>query len=58
MLKHNIQKIYVDKDWVVEQYMMLEKNREWDAMETCEDELVASLELELYAGDRGVPVDG
>jgi hypothetical protein len=47
MLKHNIQKIYVDKDWVVEQYMTLEKNKEWDALETCEDELVASLELEL-----------
>jgi hypothetical protein len=27
MLKHNIQKIYVDKDWVVEQYMTLEKNK-------------------------------
>jgi hypothetical protein len=57
MLKHNIQKIYVDKDWVVEQYMTLEKNKEWDALETCKDELVASLELELYAGYRGVPVD-
>jgi hypothetical protein len=57
MLKHNIQKIYVDEDWVVEQYMTLEKNKEWDALETCEDELVASFELELYAGNRGVPVD-
>jgi hypothetical protein len=38
MLKHNIQKIYVDKDWVVEQYMTLEKNKEWDAMETREDD--------------------
>jgi hypothetical protein len=28
MLKHNIQKIYVDKDWVVEQYMTLEKNKD------------------------------
>jgi hypothetical protein len=37
--------------------MTLEKNKEWDALETREDELVASLELELYAGDRGVPVD-
>jgi hypothetical protein len=56
MLKHNIQKIYVDEDWVVEQYMTLEKNKGWDAMEARDDELVASLELELYADDRGVPV--
>jgi hypothetical protein len=26
-------------------------------MESCEDELVASLELELYADDRGVAVE-
>jgi hypothetical protein len=37
--------------------MTLEKNKEWDALETCQDELVASLELELYAGNCGVPVD-
>jgi hypothetical protein len=57
MLKHNIQKIFVDEDWVVQQYLKMEQNKNWDALETAEDELVASLELELYADDRGVPVE-
>ena len=57
MLKQNIQKIYVDEDWVVQQYMHMEKNKSWDTTQTQEDELVAELELELYAGDHGVTVE-
>jgi hAT family C-terminal dimerisation region len=57
MLKLNIQKIYVDEEWVVQQYMHMEKNKAWDAMEAQEDALVAELELEDYAGDRGVTVE-
>jgi hypothetical protein len=57
LLKHNIQKIYVDGDWVVQQYLQMEQKKEWDAMESRKDELVASLELELYADDRGVAVE-
>jgi hypothetical protein len=47
----------VDEDWVVQQYLKMEQNKNWDALETAEDELVASLELELYADDRCVPVE-
>jgi hypothetical protein len=57
MLKLNIQKIYVDEEWVVQQYMHMEKNKAWDAMEAQEDALVAELELEDYADDRGVTVE-
>jgi hypothetical protein len=32
----------------------MEKSKEWDAMDTQDNELVAALELELYAGDCGV----
>jgi hypothetical protein len=32
--------------------MHTEKNKSWDTMEMKEDELVAELELELYAGNR------
>jgi hypothetical protein len=36
----------------------MEKSKECDAMDTQDDELVAALEqLELYAGDCGVPVE-
>jgi hypothetical protein len=35
----------------------MEKSKEWDAMDTQDDELVAALELELYAGDCGIPVE-
>jgi hAT family C-terminal dimerisation region len=57
MLKLNMQRIYIDEDWVVQQYQRMEKSKEWDAMDTQDDELVAALELELYAGDCGVPVE-
>jgi hypothetical protein len=57
MLKLNMQQIYIDEDWVVQQYQRMEKSKEWDAMDTQDDELVAAFELELYAGDCGVPVE-
>jgi hypothetical protein len=57
MLKLNIQQMYIDKDWVVQHYLKMEKSKEWDATDTQSDELVAALELELYADDRGVPVE-
>jgi hypothetical protein len=53
----NTQKIYIDEEWVVQEYMKQEKNDSWDAAETQQDELVALLELELYAEDGGVRVN-
>jgi hypothetical protein len=57
MLKLNIQRMYIDEDWVVQQYLKMEKSKEWDATDTQSDELVAALELELYADDCGIPVE-
>jgi hypothetical protein len=57
MLKRNMQQIYVDEDWVVEQYMALEKSKGWDAMDTHNDQLVVALERELHADELGVSVD-
>jgi hypothetical protein len=37
--------------------MPMEKNKSWDTMQTKDDELVAELELELYAGNCGVTVE-
>jgi hypothetical protein len=57
MLKLNMQNIYIDEDWVVQQYLNMERNKEWDEMETMNDEKVPELELLWYADDRGIPVD-
>jgi hypothetical protein len=57
MLKLNMRNIYIDEDWVVQQYLNMERNIEWDEMETMNDEKVAELELLWYADDRGIPVD-
>jgi hypothetical protein len=51
MLKLNIQQMYINEDWVVQQYLKMEKSKEWDATDTQSDELVAALELALYADD-------
>jgi hypothetical protein len=57
MLKLNMRNIYINEDWVAQQYLNMERNKEWDEMETMNDEKVAELELLWYADDRGIPVD-
>jgi hypothetical protein len=57
MLKRNMQQIYINEDWVVEQYQHMEKTKGWESMETQNDQLVGDLEAELYAEDFGVPVE-
>jgi hAT family C-terminal dimerisation region len=56
MLKRNIQQIFIDKDWVVEQYKALEKPNKWDSLKATNDQLVADLEAEIYADDIGIPL--
>jgi hypothetical protein len=57
MLKPNMQQIYIDEDWVIQQYQHMEKTKGWKSMETQNDQLVGDLEAELYAEDIGVPVE-
>jgi hypothetical protein len=57
MLKLNMRNIYIDENWVAQQYLNMERNKEWNEMETMNDEKVAELELLWYADDRGIPVD-
>jgi hypothetical protein len=49
--------IYIDEDWVVEQYTALEKTKNWDTLELANDQLVGDLEVEIFAGEIGVPVE-
>ena len=57
MLKMNMRRIYIDEDWVVQQYLSLERDKEWDELDARNDERVAALEAKLYAADGGVPVE-
>jgi hypothetical protein len=57
MLKLNMQRIFIDEDWVVQQFLNMEKDKQWDELETRDDEQVAELELQLYSADCGIPVD-
>ena len=57
MLKRNMQQVYIDEDWVVKQYMMLEDAKAWGSIDTFNDLRVAALEQELHAEELGVPVE-
>jgi hypothetical protein len=56
-LKINIQHIYVDENWVVKQYLLMEEKKTWKDLDTDDDMLVLTLERELQAESLGVSVD-
>jgi hypothetical protein len=53
-LRSNMQQVYIDKQWVVDKYMMMEKTKSWDALEAESDLRVLELERELLAETLGV----
>jgi hAT family C-terminal dimerisation region len=57
MLKRNMQHIYIDEKWVVQEYTKMEKDKDWDSLETQQDDLVVALEQEIYANENGVDID-
>jgi hypothetical protein len=57
MLKLNMERMLIDEDWVVQQFLNMENDKQWDELETRDDEQVAKLELQLYSADCGIPVD-
>ena len=54
MLYRNMNKVYIDEEWVVQQYLKLEKEKTWNTLEDQHDLLVLNLEEEIYAEDQGV----
>jgi hAT family C-terminal dimerisation region len=56
-LKVNIQHVYIDERWVVNQYLMMDQKKSWKQLDTDNDMLVLSLERELLAESMGVEVD-
>lgn len=53
-LRSNMQNVYLDEDWVVKQYMTMEKAKSWNVLESAEDMNVLNLERELMAESLGV----
>jgi hypothetical protein len=49
-----MQQVYIDEQWVVDKYMMMEKTKSWDALEAESDLRVLELERELLAETLGV----
>jgi hypothetical protein len=56
-LKVNMQHVFLDERWVVNQYLMMEQKRAWKQLDTDDDMNVLNLEREMLAESLGVDVD-
>jgi hypothetical protein len=56
-LKANIQNVFIDEQWVVDQYLLMEKGRSWKDLDNKNDMEVLTLERELHAESMGVSPD-
>jgi hypothetical protein len=56
-LKSNVQRVFIDEAWVVEQYLTMEKNKSWSDLDTDDDMRVLTLEREMLAESLGVSPD-
>ena len=56
-LKANIQNVYIDQQWVVDQYLLMESKKSWANLDSEDDMLVLKLEQEMLAESMGVNVD-
>jgi hypothetical protein len=55
-LMRNMQKVFIDEEWIVREYLRMEKKKSWDELESKEDLLVLNLEQEIYAENMGLDV--
>jgi hypothetical protein len=55
-LMRNMQKVFIDEEWIVHEYLRMEKKKSWDELESQEDLLVLNLEQEIYAENMGLDV--
>lgn len=53
-LKANMQNVYIDESWVVDQYLEMEKAKTWNVLDSENDMQVLNLEREMLAEERGV----
>ena len=55
MLLRNMNKVYIDEEWVVQRYLELEKSKGWDSLKDRHDLLVLGLEREIHDTNMGCP---
>jgi hAT family C-terminal dimerisation region len=56
-LKVNMQHVFIDERWVVNQYLMMEQTKAWKQLDNDDDMSVLNLERELLAEKMGVDTD-
>ena len=56
-LKSNIKNVYIDEEWVVNKYLVMEKKKSWSDFDTDDDLRVLNLEREMLAESLRVDVD-
>ena len=56
-LKSNLQRVFIDEKWVVDQYLAMEKKKSWADFDTDDDMRVLTLEREMLAESLGVSPD-
>jgi hypothetical protein len=49
-----MQNVYIDKQWVVDKYLLMKKTKAWGDLESKDDLRMLALEQELYAEILGV----
>ena len=52
-----MQNVYIDEEWVVDQYMSMEKAKSWNELESADNMNVLNLERELHAESLGICTD-
>jgi hAT family C-terminal dimerisation region len=57
VLRANMKQVYIDEQWVVDQYLAMEKAKSWNVLESNNDMLVLELERELMAESEGVSIE-
>jgi hypothetical protein len=52
-----MKQVYINEQWVVDQYLAMEKAKSWKELDSSDDMRVLQLERELLAESLGVSVD-
>ena len=52
-----MKQVYINEEWVVQQYLKMEKAKSWKEMDSKQDLRVLTLERELLAESLGVTTD-
>jgi hypothetical protein len=56
-LRSNMKQVYINEDWVVDTYLMMEKEKKWKELDNIDDMNVLELERELLAETEGVDIE-